>query len=69
METTWEFSAYNTESEYGFGTEREARIYLDFLNKDREINWYEMSEAALSDEQAEQLAFNLADGLVELGLI
>lgn len=42
MEATYEFSADNTEKIYGYGTEREANLYLNWLNKDRKNNHYEM---------------------------
>jgi hypothetical protein len=64
MEATYAFTAYNTETQYGYGTENEAQQYLDFLNQDREINLYEMEVAGLTDEQAERLAFNLRDFLL-----
>jgi hypothetical protein len=38
MEVTYEFSAYNAKSVYGFGTESEAAQYLNFLNKGREMD-------------------------------
>jgi hypothetical protein len=69
METTYEFSAYNLESIYAFGTESEAARYLEWLNKDREINLFEMTVSNLTDEQAETLAINLCDNLLDLDLI
>ena len=39
--TTWyKFAAYNTETQYGYGTEKQAERYADHLNKGREINVY-----------------------------
>lgn len=69
METTFEFTAYNTETLYGYGTEAEATLYVDWLNKDREINLYQMAESGLTDEQADTLAINLRDDLADLELI
>ena len=66
METTYEFSAYNTESVYGFGSESEATQYLEFLNRGKEINLFEMAESSLTDEQADTLAVNLQDCLSDL---
>lgn len=59
METTYNFSAHDTESIYGFGTESEASLYLIWLNKDREINLYEMAVSGLTDEQADALDIDL----------
>lgn len=66
METTYEFSAYNQESIFGFGTENEAAQYLGWLNQGKEINLYEMAVSGLSDEQAEILAVNLREILADL---
>ena len=65
METTYKFSAYNTESVYGFGTANEATQYLEWLNQNREINKFEMEISSLSDEQAENLAINLSDNRID----
>lgn len=69
MEATYEFTAYNTEVIYGFGTESEAAQYLEWLNQDKEINLYEMSVSDLTDEQADTLAINLLDCLKDLDLV
>lgn len=69
METTFEFTAYNTETQYGYGTEAEATLYLDWLNKGREINLYQMAKSDITDEQADTLAINLRENLAELDLI
>jgi hypothetical protein len=69
METTYEFSAYNTETIYGYGTETEATQYLEWLNQDKEINLYEMGVSDLTDEQADTLAINLRENLADLDLI
>jgi hypothetical protein len=68
MEGIFEFSAYN-KSIYGFGTQAEASLYLDWLNKDREINLYEMTESSMTMEQADTLAVNLLENLQDLDLI
>jgi hypothetical protein len=68
METTYEFTAYNTERVYGYGTEDEAALYLRWLNRDRQINVYEMSPSELTDEQADTLAFNLREAINDLDL-
>lgn len=44
MEGFWKFSAYNTECCYGFGTELEAALWLDFLNKGKELNLFEKEQ-------------------------
>lgn len=63
METTYVFLAYNSEASYAFGTEAEAAQYLQLLNKNREINLFEMAISSLTDEENETLAFNLADAI------
>jgi len=68
MEATYEFSAYNTESVYGYGTTAEASQYLAFLNKGRDINLFEMAVSDLSEDRAEALAVNLRDSLRDLDL-
>jgi hypothetical protein len=69
METTYEFTAYNSEKLYGYGTEDEAQLYLDHLNKDRDINLYEYEASDLTDDEADPLAFGLRDELLALDLI
>lgn len=69
MDTVYEFTAYNTEKIYGWGSEEEARLYLDWLNQKREINQYGMAESDLTAEQADTLAIHLRDCLGDLGLI
>jgi hypothetical protein len=66
MEATYSFTAYNSEIQYAFGTESEAARYLKFLNRNREINLYQMEISDLTDEQADTLAFNLMDCLNDL---
>ena len=66
MESIYEFSAYNTELIHGFGTESEADQYLKWLNRDREINLFEMSESSMTMEQADKLAINLLENLADL---
>jgi hypothetical protein len=69
MELTYEFTANNKEPIYGYGTEPEARIYLEWLNRDRLIDLYQMSESGLAEEQADTLAINLCENLADLDLI
>jgi hypothetical protein len=69
MELTYEFTANNKESIYGYGTEPEAGIYLEWLNRDRLIDLYQMSESGLTEEQADTLAINLCENLADLDLI
>ena len=40
----WRFSAWNTAGQSGFGTEDEARRYVDVLNREREINMWRYTE-------------------------
>ena len=68
MEATYEFSAHNNESIYGYGTEEEASAYRDWLNKEREINLYEISVFGLTAERADTLTFNLRDDLAHLAI-
>jgi hypothetical protein len=69
METTYEFTAYNSEKIYGYGSEAEAQIYLKWLNRNRGVNQYEMVESDLTADQADDLAFNLRENLADLDLI
>lgn len=66
MECTFEFSSYNSESIYGFGTRAEASLYLTWLNRDKEINLYEMAESLMTMEQADALAINLLENIQDL---
>lgn len=54
MEATYEFNAYNSEAIYGYGTESEAAIYLGRLNRDREINLYQMGVSDLTSARIRQ---------------
>lgn len=64
MEATYKFSAYNTESVYGYVTEVEADRYLDLLNKGREVNLFEMESVSLAPD--EDATVNLCDALQDL---
>jgi hypothetical protein len=33
----YRFEAYNTEAQYGWGTESDAKAYCDYINRDRDI--------------------------------
>lgn len=65
------FRAYNTQTEYGFGSENEAERYCDHLNAARENNVYAAHELS-ADEAAEfdldnrDDGFNLDDALAEI---
>jgi hypothetical protein len=48
----FEFTAYNTETLYGYGTETEANLYLDWLNENREINEYQKGISSLTEGRA-----------------
>ena len=57
----FKFTAYNTEAQYGYGTEEQAIEYVELLNKDREVNLYEYELIEISEEEAEMRTdiFNL----------
>lgn len=55
MEKWFIFTAWNSQSAYGFGTEEEAERYCDILNRKREINVYSIAEIS-ADEDSELLA-------------
>jgi hypothetical protein len=59
MESVFEFTAYNAETYYAYGTEREAIKYLAELNRDRDCNLYEMGASSISDVKAEMSAMYL----------
>lgn len=63
------FRAYNTQTEYGFGSDNEAERYCDHLNAAREVNVYAAHELS-ADEAAEldldNRGFNLDDALAEI---
>lgn len=59
----WQFSAYNTESIYGYGSRIDADEYLQWLNRDREIDLYEMCEFEMDEEKADRVAFELRETL------
>lgn len=68
MEATYEFTAYNSEKFYGYGTREEAEIYLRWLNRNREINLYGMSKSNLTEDQADHLAISLQENIADLDL-
>ena len=52
MTSFFKIAAYNTEALYFWGTEENAERYVDWLNRDREINTYSaqaIPEAEWSD--------------------
>jgi hypothetical protein len=68
MEAWYAFKAYNSQTQYGYGTATEADQYADLLNRNREINVY--APHKLDDAEAAELklegntdAFNLSDAL------
>ena len=40
MEQWFEFRAYNSQAAHAYGTEREADLYCDVLNRGRDVNCY-----------------------------
>jgi hypothetical protein len=40
MENWYEFTAYNSQPHYGYGTQTEADAYCDILNRNREVGQY-----------------------------
>lgn len=62
-ENWYEFTAYNSEAIYGYGTEKEAEQYCDKLNEGREINVYGYSIAEGEDSDYCDYWHNLEDEL------
>ena len=64
------FTAYNSQAQYGYGTEKEAEKYADFLNRNREINVYGfavVNEAEqLANLESDDAGFNLNDCLAAI---
>lgn len=52
MEAWYKFTAYNTQSQFGYGTADQAEKYADHLNKSREINVYNAAKVEDADEIA-----------------
>ena len=52
MTSFFKIDAYNTQALYFWGTEENADRYVDWLNRDREINTYS-AQAIPADEWAE----------------
>ena len=59
------FKAYNTSTMYGYGTFREARLYQNYLNANREINQYTLITVK-DPSTINGIEFNLNDELTEL---
>lgn len=55
-EAWFAFKAYNTQTQYGYGTETQAEAYADHLNKHREINLFAAHK--LSAEEAQERGLN-----------
>lgn len=57
----------NLQAQYGYGTELEVIAYLDYLNRDRDVNCYQYSEITDSDlldnlnNDNDDMGFNLDD--------
>jgi hypothetical protein len=64
MYSFYEFRAYNSQIIYGYGTERDADLYEDFLNIGREINHY--GKSAVSKYRAKELRLDDRDDIVDL---
>ena len=62
----YEFTAYNSQAIYGYGTKDVADRYCDHLNKGREINVYGYSIAEGSNEDYCDHWFNLDDELAAI---
>ena len=52
MEAWYKFTAYNSQAQYGYGTEAQAERYVDLLNKDRDINVYAYKQITDAEEIA-----------------
>jgi hypothetical protein len=63
--STYAFTAHSAETLYGYGTENEAYCYLEWLNNNRGDIW-NVEVSGLTDEEAIDRCFNLADELGEL---
>ncbi len=68
MENWYEFTAYNSQALYGYGTADEAGAYCAILNRDREVNVYgyqtlNNESAARLDDGDDTDGFNLSDAL------
>ena len=67
MLNLYKFTAYNSQTLYGWGSDAEADAYCDHLNRNREINVYswavitDADEIALRDDG--ETGVNLADEL------
>jgi hypothetical protein len=60
----YEFGAYNTPALYGYGTDRDADLYEDYLNLTREINLYHRQP--VSKYKAKELGLADRDDIVAL---
>lgn len=50
MNRLFKFSAFNSQTLYGWGRESEASSYCDYINRDRKINVYSFSEISCGPE-------------------
>jgi hypothetical protein len=66
----FKFTAYNTQSMYGWGDSAEAERYCDYLNTDREINVYSVyeitDEVEIAKRDRNSEGCNLTDALQEI---
>lgn len=60
----FEFRAYNSQTIYGYGSERDASLYEDYLNRNREINHY--GAYSVSKYKAKELRLPYRDDVVDL---
>ena len=51
-ENWYEFTAFNSQSHYGFGTQAEAHKYCDLINRNREVNVYHARLMSVDETQA-----------------
>lgn len=66
----YEFRAYNSQTMYGWGSEHEAELYCESLNRNREINVYAWHQITDVDEIAKlddgETGVNLSDELLAI---
>jgi hypothetical protein len=62
MEKWFEFTAFNSQAHYGFGTEQEASAYQDILNRKREVGQYGYTEITDADALAKLNSGDDTDG-------
>jgi len=60
----FEFRAHNSQTIYGCGTERDASLYEDYLNVNRDVNTY--GYYSISKYKAKELKLAERDDIVDL---